>query len=202
MSDTSTRNPSRAQVHAPVASAPARKPEALAFGPHLAPEPTPLARPLVSAQPLATDRTTACPVSPRACPFGGACHTCPTGIQTKLRISQPGDAYERETDRVTNVVMRTPEPTLQRAGCTNCGDQDDDNELVQRQAAPVSQGAAPVAAGPDVRSLSGSGVPLSTPVRTFFEPRLGHDFSRVRVHTGPEADASTARGQRTGVHPP
>lgn len=31
-------------------------------------------------------------------------------IQTKLKIGQPGDIYEREADRVANTVMRMPEP--------------------------------------------------------------------------------------------
>jgi Domain of unknown function (DUF4157) len=51
----------------------------------------------------------ACPLSiagPRACPFGGACHTCPSKIQAKLAISQPGDEYEQEADRVAETVMQ------------------------------------------------------------------------------------------------
>ena len=39
-----------------------------------------------------------CPLSldtPRACPFGGACHSCPAAVQAKLTISQPGDKYEQ-----------------------------------------------------------------------------------------------------------
>ena len=36
-------------------------------------------------------------------------------IQAKLAISQPGDVYEREADRVANQVMRMPDPTIQRA---------------------------------------------------------------------------------------
>lgn len=42
-----------------------------------------------------------CPLAldtPRACPFGGACHTCPAPIQAKLTISQPGDKYEHEAN--------------------------------------------------------------------------------------------------------
>lgn len=35
-------------------------------------------------------------------------------IQTKLKISQPGDSYEREADRVAEQVIRMPEPTVQR----------------------------------------------------------------------------------------
>ncbi len=35
------------------------------------------------------------------------------GIQTKLAISQPGDKYEKEADRIADEVMRMPEPKIQ-----------------------------------------------------------------------------------------
>jgi hypothetical protein len=38
--------------------------------------------------------------------------------------------------------------------------------------------------------LSSTGSPLDSPTRAFFEPRFGHDFSRVRVHTDARAAAS------------
>jgi Domain of unknown function (DUF4157)/Lysine-specific metallo-endopeptidase len=42
-------------------------------------------------------------------------------------------------------------------------------------------------------ALQGRGQPLDARTRAFFEPRFGHDFSRVRVHTDAAA-ASSARG--------
>ncbi|MCZ6673539.1 MAG: hypothetical protein O7C75_11455 [Verrucomicrobia bacterium] len=46
-------------------------------------------------------------------------------IQTKLEISQPGDIYEQEADRITEQVLRMPKQQLQRAcpcggGCPKC----------------------------------------------------------------------------------
>jgi hypothetical protein len=38
----------------------------------------------------------------------------PPVIQAKLTIGQPGDKYEREADRVADMVMRMPDPQLQR----------------------------------------------------------------------------------------
>ena len=35
-------------------------------------------------------------------------------LQTKLHINQPGDRFEREADRMAELVMRMPEPGLQR----------------------------------------------------------------------------------------
>lgn len=37
---------------------------------------------------------------------------------------------------------------------------------------------------------SGGGSPLESSTRTYMESRLGHDFSDVRIHTGPKADVS------------
>src|ERR1043166_8336787 len=39
-------------------------------------------------------------------------------IQAKLKVSKPGDAYEREADRVADEVMRMPEPGAEREAAT------------------------------------------------------------------------------------
>ena len=114
-------------------------------------------------------------------------------LQAKLTVSQPGDVYEQEADRVADQVMRMPDPAVQRtcapcaAGgppCPKCADEK--KPTVQRKAdlpaAPAQQGV------PDdfVRDL-GPGQPLDSATRAFFEPRFGHDYSRVRVHANGEA---------------
>jgi len=43
-----------------------------------------------------------------------------------------------------------------------------------------------------INSIKGGGQPLPESTRNFFEPRFGHDFSRVRVHTDSQA-AESAR---------
>src|SRR5213594_3664333 len=40
-------------------------------------------------------------------------------LQAKLSISQPGDPFEQEADRVAEKVMRMPAPAVQRA-CASC----------------------------------------------------------------------------------
>lgn len=40
---------------------------------------------------------------------------------------------------------------------------------------------------------SSSGRPLDPAARRFFEPRFGHDFSKVRIHAGPDAGESARR---------
>jgi len=122
-------------------------------------------------------------------------------IQPKLAISQPGDVYEQEADRVAEQVMRMPAPTLQRscapcaaggAPCPKCAGEK--KELVQRSTGnskPETGNAS--ASVPDnfLHSL-GSGQPLDASTRAFMEPRFGHDFGHVRVHTDARA-AESAR---------
>ena len=35
-------------------------------------------------------------------------------IQAKLKVGAPDDAYEREADRIADLVMRIPDPGIQR----------------------------------------------------------------------------------------
>ena len=50
------------------------------------------------------------------CACGGGCPRCQDelGIQTKLKIGEPGDKYEQQAERIAEQVMRMPEPTNQR----------------------------------------------------------------------------------------
>ncbi len=82
-------------------------------------------------------------------------------LQAKLRIGQPWDVYEQEADRVAEQVMRMPEPAV--------------------QSKPVES---------HINSLQDGGQPLPGSVIAFFEPRFGHDFSRVRAHYGGAAEQS------------
>jgi len=61
--------------------------------------------------------------------------------------------------------------------------------LQRRAAGPGGPATAPPIVNDVLRS---PGQPLNTATRAFFEPRLGHDFSKVRVHHDPRA-ATSAR---------
>lgn len=138
----------------------------------------------------AADLAAPCPVTPRRCPFGGACHTCPARVQAKLAISQPDDEDEREADRVAETVMRMPAPEEEDKGpCRQPGCA----RTVQRQAADgVTQSEIPPVVHEVLRS---PGRPLDAATRAFMEPRLRHDFGHVRVHTDAKA-AESARAIR------
>ena len=136
-----------------------------------------------------THITRTCPISPRRCPFGGACHSCPVRVQTKLTVNEPGDSYEQEAERIADQVMGMPEPRdaekTENPGTTDIG-------VMSMQGQATDQ-ADSTTAPPIVHEvLHSSGQPLDPATRAFMEPRFGHDFSRVRVHTNEQAAESAS----------
>jgi hypothetical protein len=109
-------------------------------------------------------------------------------IEMKLAISEPGDPYEQEADRIADEVMRMPAhpaingspPRIQRFAVQACG---------QPEAALTSVDEA----------LASPGRPLEPVFRQDMEQRFGHDFSRVRVHSGGAAEQS-AREVRANAY--
>jgi hypothetical protein len=141
-------------------------------------------RPLTDTKGLTAHSTGAmtCPEFPRVCPFGGACHTCPTRIQAKLTISQPDDEYEREADRVAETVMsnisaseETKQPRSRCVGLSSLGSLPK-NALSHSVIPPVIE-----------HVLHSPAHPIDASALAFLEPRFGYDFSPVRLHTGPDA---------------
>jgi hypothetical protein len=122
------------------------------------------------------------------CACGGGCPRCKNKlpIQTKLAVSEPGDIYEQEADRIADQVMATPAhhavsgapPRIQRFSGQSNG---------QVGAAPASVNQA----------LASRGRPLEPALRQDMEQRFGHDFSRVRVHTG---GAAVHSAQEVNAH--
>ncbi|HKQ30668.1 MAG TPA: DUF4157 domain-containing protein [Burkholderiales bacterium] len=106
-------------------------------------------------------------------------------MQTKLQVSQPGDAFEREADRVADQVLRMPQPDSSLDKVT----QTDTAPRVSRVAS--SSIVSSPSATPTVHdTLRDSGQPLDAATRGFFEPRFGHDFDDVRIHTNTKAAES------------
>jgi hypothetical protein len=136
-----------------------------------------------------------------ACACGGGCPRCQKKsddlkVQTKLAISTPGDEFEQEADAVADHVMRMADPVVQRQSCpeTSAPSPDDEEEpRIQRQTNGEGGGGGEVAA--DFTSSLGAGAPLDTASRAYFEPRFGHDFGNVRIHSGPQADKAAASVQ-------
>lgn len=134
-------------------------------------------------------------------------------IQPKLTIGAPNDRLEREADRVADEVLKMPAPqaggpTVQGM-CTECEEEletgriqrmcDECSEEVQRQPLEEEEeeilakrrpGRSPLL-GPElagrIQRATTGGEPLGAANRSFFDPRFGRDFSRVRVHRNAEA---------------
>jgi Domain of unknown function (DUF4157) len=122
-------------------------------------------------------------------------HTSPHPmLQTKLTVNQPGDVYEQEADLVAKRVMRMANPA---APVPDEEDEDETKKSLMRKprSEPGAYGATDTSSVPpivhDVLN-GGGGQPLDATTRAFMEPRFGHDFSQVRVHTDGRA-AESAR---------
>ena len=124
-----------------------------------------------------------------------------TGLQAKLSVSQPGDRYELEADRVADRVMRmeTPSSHADRlsfsafnasAAQRKCDGCDEEEKQVQRKENGVGSNPVDAAASSVSHTLSSAGQPLDSSSRSFFEPRFAHDFGGVRIHTGTKASES------------
>jgi len=61
--------------------------------------------------------------------------------------------------------------------------EEEEEERIQTGGQPDGAPSLIPSVGSSIASLRGSGKPLSESERTFFEPRFGHDFSQVRLHT-------------------
>jgi hypothetical protein len=127
--------------------------------------------------------------------------------QLKVTIGAPNDRYEREADRVAEQILHLPGPEAPRGPISSPNQARDKMRL---HAEPVASNITPLRneqletkeskatghRGPfklesepafSAVSFRGRGQPLPESVRTWFEPRFGYDFSRVRVHTDTRA---------------
>jgi hypothetical protein len=130
----------------------------------------------------------------------------PLEQEEKPLEKQPGE--EEETLQPKTNGMQTS--VIQRL-CSECEKEEVQRQPLEQEEKPLEkqpgeeeermlQGKTEGGNGPQVsggtqsqiESLKGGGQPLPQSVRAHFEPRFGHDFSGVRVHTGAQA-AQVAR---------
>lgn len=99
----------------------------------------------------------------------------PAYLQARLRLSQPGDAQEREAERAAEAIARDAEPLPVR----------------QAPAALARSGGAETEVEPGIEqrieTRRGSGQPLPATLRGDLEGRFGSDFDAVRTHSDGEA---------------
>ncbi len=111
-----------------------------------------------------------------------------------LPIGAPGDVSERQADAAARQVMGPSASQPQAA--LPCLTDHSQRLQARRTATNESAGAAPASVH---ETLASSGRPLDLETRAFFEPRFGHDFSRVRIHAGTDA-AHSARDVRAHAY--
>jgi hypothetical protein len=129
------------------------------------------------------------------------------GIQPKLKVSQPGDVYEQEADRVAEYVMRmsvppdsiAPRTTAKEEEidrkCSACEikkEEDEKMTISRKPSTASSQETTNDEVTNEISNIrSGPSSALDSSVKEFMESRFGYDFSNVRIHTG-EAAAKSA----------
>jgi outer membrane protein OmpA-like peptidoglycan-associated protein len=115
--------------------------------------------------------------------------------ESVIRMPEPRNAAEMGT------LGATPVPALQRMCseceeeqhgspppvqrlCSECGHKKpkDEANLQAKKISGHTPEVTPAIQG-QIGAIRSGGQPLSEPVRAFFEPRFGHDFGNVRVHT-------------------
>lgn len=90
---------------------------------------------------------------------------------------------------LARAYQRAERPVLRRCGGEPCACDHDEEAGLRRSAV----GPAPATAPGVVHDVLGtSGAPLDAGARAYLEPRFGHDFSQVRVHTDTPAATSAA----------
>lgn len=111
-----------------------------------------------------------------------------------LEVGPTGDHHERAADRIAGQVMQAEDfiPSASAALGQRAGYRSDHGraEGTQPQVSSATAPAALHAPGIVTDALRQPGVPLGADLRSFFEERFDHDFSRVRVHTDAAADVA------------
>ncbi len=121
----------------------------------------------------------------------------PVKVQPKLTFGEVDDPYEREADAMAEKVMNTPQNSFESESffkpaassvqrkCAHCKEED---KIQKKNESGISAGIQAPSTVHDV--INAGGQTLDPGTRNFFEPRFGHDFSGVRIHTNPKAAQS------------
>jgi Domain of unknown function (DUF4157) len=133
-----------------------------------------------------------------------------SSVQPKLRISQPGDVYEHEANRIAKKVTSMPSSPLFYSAvrpngkttegkkiakkCTACETKEQEKIEISRKSSYASSLQTSDQVTNEINTVpSGSGTPLDSNTKEFMESRFGggYDFSNVKIH-GDESAARSA----------
>jgi Domain of unknown function (DUF4157) len=137
-------------------------------------------------------------------------------IPTRPIVGDAHDAFEQEADRIADAVTSArfsgvarpssaPSRVPVQRTCDGCRAEEEAKvRLTPEPAGGTAKAAVDPAVARRIGSMRGGGSPLSMSDRGFFEPRLGADLSRVRVHSdtaaGETARALKAHAYTVGAH--
>jgi hypothetical protein len=114
-------------------------------------------------------------------------------IQAKLKVNTPGDTYEREADRLAEQLIDTHEHNCECGGtCPKCQigkAHSPEKLLMKRVGSDLGKVQVPHIVD---EVLNSPGKPLDEITRGFMEPKFGHKFNHVRIHTDSKAIHSAA----------
>ena len=117
-------------------------------------------------------------------------------VQTKLSINKSRDVCEQEADAVADTVMMQEaaikpaffSPASIQRKCKDC--EEEERNMQRKESNDNTLTSLPQTEN-YISSLSG-GDPLSKKEKTFFESRMGYDFSNVRIHNNNKANESAS----------
>jgi hypothetical protein len=99
-------------------------------------------------------------------------------LQAKMNVSQPGDAYEREADRIADSVVSGDAVQVGKIHKTS---------PLQKNGSS-SRSIIPPFIEARIAELKGNGSSLHKGLKEFFEPRFGVDLDKVRIHNDSKAN--------------
>jgi len=104
-------------------------------------------------------------------------------VQPKLTINQPGEIYEQEADAMADKIMQMPaaENAFFKPVSSNISRKENSSQPTEANSEVSSY----------INSFSSKGSPLPDTAKSFFEPRLGYDFSDVKIHNDSDAAKSS-----------
>jgi len=119
-------------------------------------------------------------------------------LRRRLKIGRTDDPAEAEADHAAEKVVRMPEPVQSREGIAQkvtgrfqtSGHKE--AQALQMERSETYADARQEAPSIIHEVLRSTGQPLGASTRHFMEPRFGHDFSQVRVHTDARAAESAS----------
>ncbi len=150
---------------------------------------------------LSRAAATAATVSPRNTPEKSSTSSQRAGNLAVQRLVRGGanTPDEMEAEHVARQVVHSHGPagaggcSCGRTSCPKCAARQAAAARVQTKERPAAHSEVdPDQAAAAMASLT-DGAPLDASLRSFFEPRFGADFARVRIHTGPQAEAAAER---------